>query len=61
MTRNRPKLNVPLLDLKGWKGKLVKSEITRGWNLLLVNLKQEVNILKFKLGLKKFIFSFYSS
>ena len=58
MTRNRSKMNLPLPDEKGWRGKMVSTILFKAWNELSCVVKSCNIEEKVKYLLKREIFTF---
>ena len=58
MTRSRSKLNIPLPDEKGWRGKMVSTILFKAWNELSCVVKSYNVEEKAKYLLKSEIFKF---
>ena len=58
LTRSRSKLNVPLPDEKGWRGKMVSTILFKAWNELSCVVKSCIREEKVKFLLKSEIFKF---
>ena len=58
LTRSRSKLNVPLPDEKGWRGKMVSTILYKAWNELSCVVKSCVSEEKAKFLLKSELFKF---
>ena len=58
MTRSRSKMNIPLPDEKGWRGKMVSTILFKAWNELSCVIKSCNIEEKVKYLLKREIFKF---
>ena len=58
MTRSRSKMNIPLPDEKGWRGKMVSTILFKAWNELSCVVKSCNVEEKVKYLLKREIFTF---